>query len=48
LSEYGAWDEEELADDEMNRVRLLWIAAGNAQDAIYNKEQAPCTVYLSH
>jgi len=29
LKEYGNWDAEELADDEMNFVRLIWLAAGN-------------------
>ena len=29
LREYGAWDDEELADDEQNRRRIVWIAAGN-------------------
>lgn len=29
LSEYGSWDDEELCDDEMNLVRILWIAANN-------------------
>ncbi len=29
LSEYGAWDKEELADDDANRSRIVWIAAGN-------------------
>lgn len=29
LKEYGAWDEEELKDDESNKQRILWIAAGN-------------------
>lgn len=27
LREYGAWDEAELADEEMNLVRTLWLAA---------------------
>jgi hypothetical protein len=27
LSEYGAWDTLELADDEQNRHRALWSAA---------------------
>lgn len=27
LAEYGAWDAEELADDEQNWHRLLWLAA---------------------
>jgi hypothetical protein len=29
LKEYGAWDAEELADDEQNWRRLVWIACGN-------------------
>lgn len=29
LKEYGAWDAEELADDEANRRRIVWIAAHN-------------------
>ena len=29
LSEYGAWDAEELADHESNLMRITWIAAGN-------------------
>ena len=32
LHEYGAWDEIELADDEQNRQRIAWIAAGNIKD----------------
>lgn len=32
LREYGAWDEDELADDGDNRRRILWLAAGNIQD----------------
>ena len=32
LREYGAWDDEELADDEQNIRRILWIAAGNIRD----------------
>ena len=27
LKEYGAWDEEELADHQQNLQRLLWVAA---------------------
>lgn len=46
LKGYGAWDAEELADAEMNRIRLLWIAAGNAKDAMWSGEPSPCTVYL--
>jgi hypothetical protein len=32
LKEYGAWDETELADDEMNWIRLIWCAACNISD----------------
>ena len=41
LREYGAWDDEELpADEKMNRIRLLWIAACRCQ------EEHTCTVYF--
>ena len=26
LAEYGAWDDEELQDNDDNRLRLVWIA----------------------
>lgn len=29
LKEYGAWDEVELSNNEENRYRIVWIAAGN-------------------
>ena len=29
LSEYGVWDADELADDDANLDRLLWIACGD-------------------
>jgi len=29
LREYGAWDDEELADHEQNKARILWIACGD-------------------
>lgn len=34
LDEYGSWDETELADDEMNWARIVWLAAGNIKDDI--------------
>ena len=34
LKEYGAWDQEELADHEQNLQRILWIAAGNIIDSL--------------
>lgn len=27
LKEYGAWDDDELQDDDQNRARALWLAA---------------------
>jgi hypothetical protein len=32
LREYGAWDSEELLDDDANWQRLIWIAAGNIRE----------------
>lgn len=37
LAGHGAWDESELANDDDNRRRILWIAAGDYQ------EEAPWT-----
>lgn len=33
LAEYGAWDDHELADDEANFRRLVWLAAGNITES---------------
>jgi hypothetical protein len=33
LKEYGAWDAEELADDEKNKMRIVWIAAWNIYES---------------
>lgn len=32
LGEYGAWDAEELADDDANWRRIIWLAAGNIRE----------------
>ena len=32
LSEYGAWDDEELTDHEENKALIVWIAAGNISE----------------
>lgn len=40
LKEYGAWDEPELADDDANWRRIIWIAAGNIQDEKHETERA--------
>ena len=29
LAEYGAWDDEELQDNDDNRLRLVWLAGCN-------------------
>lgn len=33
LAEYGAWDMEEMIDDEMNWQRIVWLAAGNIAES---------------
>ena len=38
LSEYGAWDDEELSDDDANLKRYLWILSADIQDEQTNKE----------
>lgn len=38
LKEYGAWDDDELADETVNRQRIIWIAAGNIQDEANESE----------
>lgn len=37
LKEYGAWDEEQLADHNANLERILWLAAGNIKDEMYDR-----------
>jgi hypothetical protein len=37
LSEYGAWDEEELNNIPDNQERILWIACGDIRDELYIK-----------
>jgi hypothetical protein len=32
MKEYGAWDAEQLADDEANWQRLIWIACCNIKE----------------
>ena len=32
LKEYGAWDDEDLADHDANLSRILWIACGDIVD----------------
>ena len=32
LYEYGAWNDYELSNDDLNRERIVWIAAGNIME----------------
>lgn len=32
LNEYGCWNDDELADHEQNKVRILWIATGDIME----------------
>jgi len=32
LNEYGAWDDTELADDEQNKHRIVWLACCNIKE----------------
>ena len=34
LREYGAWNDEELADHDANLSRILWIAASDIRESI--------------
>ena len=42
LEECGAWDDSELANDQDNRERLIWIAAGNIQEEDPDWAQVSC------
>lgn len=35
LAEYGAWDDEELSNHEMNIRHIIWIAACNIREEEY-------------
>lgn len=37
LSEYGAWDSEQLSNYDDNLERILWIACGNIRDELAEK-----------
>ena len=37
LKEYGAWDEEQLKDRGENESRIIWIAAGDIMEGIYER-----------
>ena len=38
LSEYGAWDEKELADVAQNRARIVWILANDITEEAFSKQ----------
>lgn len=37
LAEYGCWDEEELQDRQANEARIVWLAAGQIVDELYEE-----------
>ena len=37
LSEYGAWDDTELANVDDNRARILWVACGDIREELAQK-----------
>jgi hypothetical protein len=39
LCEYGAWDDQQLAIHSDNLERILWIAAGNISDEMYEQSK---------
>lgn len=34
LRRYGTWDAAQLADDEENRARIVWLAAGDIREEL--------------
>jgi len=44
LEESGAWEEDELKDDEVNKTRFLWIAAGSISEEYDEGEQEEAAV----
>lgn len=41
LNESGAWDAEELADDDQNRIRAVWFAACDIVESLSDTTPAP-------
>ena len=39
LAGYGAWDDDELIDDESNRGRIVWIAAGDIWEEVQERKK---------
>jgi hypothetical protein len=40
LAEYGAWDDDELADHDANLDRILWLLATDAAEEAFLKDRA--------
>jgi len=38
LKPYGAWNDIELADDDENQLRLVWLAGNDIMEAVEEKE----------
>jgi hypothetical protein len=39
LKEYGAWDEDELADHDKNLMRVVWISCCNLKEELEEKRR---------
>lgn len=39
LKEYGAWSDEELENRKENEARIIWLAAGNIIEELYEKKR---------
>lgn len=40
LKEYGCWDDHELSDHDANLTKILWIAAGQISDELYEQSKS--------
>jgi hypothetical protein len=40
LSEYGAWEENELENDTTNWERIVWLAAGNIKEDLHERRKS--------
>lgn len=38
LKEWGAWEDDELTDDDKNKARIIWISACNIKEERYSND----------
>lgn len=48
LKQWGGWEYEELEDDEANRERIVWLAAGNISDEQNEKRKGKGRHWFQH